>query len=56
MATIIYISRCQWCGKTGSTAAASSSGNAPKIQPNVSGICKASPSGNGAHAPRWELK
>ena len=56
MASKMYIARCQWCGKTGTSAQGTSTGGAPTHQPNVQGKCPSSPSGNGTHAPRWEQK
>ncbi|EHL10558.1 hypothetical protein [Peptoanaerobacter stomatis] len=56
MAVKIYIARCQWCGKTGNTSSGTSTGGAPINQPSVPGKCPSSPSGNGTHAPRWEVK
>ena len=52
MAIIYYIARCQWCGKTGTRTSGTSTGGAPRSQPNVSGKCQSSP--NGFHAPRMD--
>lgn len=51
-----YVSRCQWCGKTGSMAPGSSTGGAPITTPWVSGNCPSHPTGkpNMPHAPKWE--
>ncbi|WP_432650594.1 hypothetical protein [Huintestinicola sp.] len=49
--TIVFVSRCQLCGKMGGKIS-TPSGKAPTSTPHVLGKCPASPTGN--HAPRWE--
>jgi hypothetical protein len=51
-----WVSRCQWCGKTGS-GATSPNQNPPPGTPSVLGKCPSVPAGPGGnHAPKWEKR